>query len=105
MNQNNRPNHKALTLLATHTSPTTANAKAQTSDFTVLLVTLLRLEEQKTDVVVCVNIPHTSGEYDPEDIDLEEGKLGGLVEEGVRVRDRVVETFEVVEWGLFGGEE
>jgi len=67
-----------------------------------VLLTLIRLEAQKTDLLVTVNVPHLPGEYEYESVDLHAGKVGRLLEEAGVVMDTVLETLEVVDWGLFG---
>lgn len=49
-------------------------------------------------------MPHVAGEYEAGSVDLEHGKQGGLIERAGEWRERVLETFEVREWGLFGEE-
>jgi hypothetical protein len=66
-----------------------------------MIVTLIRLEAQKTDIVVSINVPHVAGEYEAGSVNLESGKVGGLIEEAIQIRERVLGTFLVKEWGLF----
>lgn len=66
-----------------------------------ILLTVIRLEAQKTDIVVAVNVPHIAGQYEGGSVDMEHGRAGELLERAGEWRDRVLETFEVVEWGLF----
>lgn len=64
-----------------------------------IFLILLRLKEKGADILVTVNVPCYEGEYD-------EGEDGGeseVVREGRGVRDRVLETLRVVEWGVFDG--
>ncbi|KAL8683985.1 MAG: hypothetical protein Q9186_000015 [Xanthomendoza sp. 1 TL-2023] len=80
------------------------NIHALTPKFVAIIMTLIRLEPQSTDIVVTVNIPHIPGHQEyGDDMNFEEGKFGRLVEEGVRVRDEVWKSLEVRDWGLFGG--
>lgn len=65
----------------------------------------MRLEKQKTDILLVVNVPHIPGEYDKDGIDLAAGKLGKLIEDGIRIRERIVESFEVKDYGLFVNDE
>ncbi|KAL8641339.1 MAG: hypothetical protein Q9228_001835 [Teloschistes exilis] len=101
------PNTPCLTLLATTTpSPATnGNTRALTPTLVAILLTLIRLEPQSTDLIVTVNIPHIPGHQEPTDgsVNFEEGKFGSMVQEGVRVRDEVWRTLEVKDWGLFDG--
>jgi hypothetical protein len=74
-------------------------------DFTATLLTLVRLEKQKTDLLLVVNVPHIPGEYKKDDIDLPAQKLGKLIEDGLNIRQRVLETFEIKDYGLFVNDE
>ncbi|KAL4811125.1 hypothetical protein BDV18DRAFT_128647 [Aspergillus unguis] len=59
---------------------------------------LVRLEEQATDILIFFNVPHK--EFN------EKGDSRGLSSEeelASKVIDGLVEKFEVVDWGLFGG--
>lgn len=50
--------------------------------------------------MITINIPHYKGEYE------EAGEKSGetrLMRESKGVREKVLETFGVVEWGLFDG--
>lgn len=62
---------------------------------------LIRLKEQKTDIVVTVNVPHLPNSYDENEMTPEEGKLGPLMESASKVKERVLDTFEVKDFGLF----
>lgn len=68
------------------------------------MLTLIRLAEQETDILITINVPHVTGEFEAGSVDLEKGKKGALVETAAAWRERVLGTFQVVEWGLFGGE-
>lgn len=65
-------------------------------------MTLLRLEEQDTDILITINVPHIRGEYDAEEVDLELGKQGKLIGDAVEIAARIWETFVIKDWGLFG---
>ena len=82
-----------------------APGRQSKEDFTGTLLTLVRLEKQKTDILLVVNVPHIPGEYDKDSIDLAAGKVGKLIEDGLKVRGRILETFEVKDYGLFVNEE
>lgn len=70
-------------------------------EFVYIHLMLLRLKEQGTDLMISVNIPHYTGEYEkPED--------GGegvtqLMKDSEKVKERILETFDIKEWGLFEG--
>ena len=93
----------AYTLISTQTPRNSSSAREQTSapDFTAIVMTLLRLEKQKTDILITVNVPHIKGEYNEEDVDLELGKQGKLIGDAVEYSARIWETFRIKDWGLF----
>jgi len=96
---------KSYILTAVQTPPPTpagTTPRKPQPDFTAVLLTLVRLPAQATDIVVTINVPHVPGEYDPEGVDLPAQKLGPLVEEAVAIRQRILESFEVKDWSLFG---
>ena len=74
------------------------------------MITLVRLREVKTDIVVTVSVPHvirngegdeTIGNYDDKQVDLEHGKFGRLVEEGITISKEVEAGLDIRDWGLF----
>ncbi|KAH0565650.1 hypothetical protein GP486_000960 [Trichoglossum hirsutum] len=69
--------------------------------FTAVIVTIVRLETQKTDIVVTINVPHIRGSYDERSVDLERGQLGALLNTALAHQDRVFRTLEVKDWSLF----
>ncbi|KAL8756793.1 MAG: hypothetical protein Q9184_004384 [Pyrenodesmia sp. 2 TL-2023] len=104
------PDTPCYTLLATTTPPPVPNGNPNrplTPTFTAIILTLIRLVPQSTDIVVTINIPHIPEEQEPSDgaVNFEGGKYGSLVEEGVRVRDELWRTLEVKDWELFGAIE
>lgn len=70
-------------------------------EFAYIHLLLLRLKEQGTDVMITINIPHYKGEYEA----AKEGDAGltRLMRESRAVREKVLETFRVEEWGVFDG--
>ncbi|TDZ35146.1 putative ran guanine nucleotide release factor [Colletotrichum sidae] len=62
----------AYTLIATQRPRSKTGSSAP--DFTAIILTLLRLEKESTDILITINVPHIKGEYDEEDVDLELGK-------------------------------
>jgi hypothetical protein len=73
--------------------------RRKTPQFVYICLVLLRLEEQGTDVMLTVNVPHYKGEYE----EAEQGEETALMREGNEVRDEVLRTLRVVDWGLFDG--
>ncbi len=51
-------------------------------------------------IMISVNIPHYAGEYTPAE---QPGGETPLMKDSKTVRDRVLESFQVKEWGLFEG--
>ncbi|RYP64211.1 hypothetical protein DL769_006757 [Monosporascus sp. CRB-8-3] len=93
----------AYTLIATQ-SPKPgekASERAANPDFTAIILTLVRLERELTDILITINVPHIKGEYDDEDVDLELGKQGKLIGDAVDYAAKIWETFKVKDWGLF----
>jgi hypothetical protein len=62
---------------------------------------LVRLEQQKTDIVIAINVPHISGQYDPAEVDPEKDKQGALLEKAIDYRGQILNTFEIQDWSLF----
>ncbi|KAJ6788912.1 hypothetical protein PWT90_00123 [Aphanocladium album] len=94
--------YPAYTLIATQT-PKSGQSKDRSSapDFTAIIMTLLRLEKYKTDILITINVPHIKGEYNEEDVDLELGKQGKLIGDAVEYSARIWKSFKVKDWGLF----
>lgn len=64
-------------------------------------MSLVRLVEQKTDIVIVMNVPHIPGTYDKASVDPSAGKMGHLLEKGMEARAKLLGTFEINDWGLF----
>ncbi|KAI1483769.1 Mog1p/PsbP-like protein [Daldinia eschscholtzii] len=102
----------AYTLIATHTTQKpdepaddgksqSQQRPASKTDFTAIILTLVRLEREKTDLLITINVPHIRGEYDEDDVDLQLGKQGKLIGDAVDYAAKIWETFKVKDWGLF----
>lgn len=93
----------AYTLIATQTpnKPKDDRPSGGAPDFTALILTLLRLEKEETDVLITINVPHIKGEYDEDDVDLELGKQGKLIGDAVEYAARIWSSLDVKDWGLF----
>ncbi|OTA65934.1 Mog1p/PsbP-like protein [Hypoxylon sp. EC38] len=99
----------AYTLIATVAPPkadapsTSAGDErpAAKTDFTAIILTLVRLEREKTDLLITINVPHIKGEYDEDEVDLQLGKQGKLIGDAVDYAAKIWETFKVKDWGLF----
>lgn len=61
---------------------------------------LLRLKKQETDIMVTINIPHYAGEYVRAQ---EEGGQTQLMKDSKAVKEKILESFEIKDWGLFEG--
>jgi len=92
----------AYTLIATQTpKPKPQSVRASAPDFTALILTLLRLEKEKTDILITINVPHIKGEYDEEEVDLALGKQGELIGDAVEYAARIWGSFDIEDWKLF----
>ncbi|KAI9680752.1 MAG: multicopy suppressor of ts gsp1 [Caeruleum heppii] len=102
------PSIPTLTLTAYDKPPSPSVRRSPNSDFTLILLTLIRLERQSTDVAITLNVPYIDRARDPDagnfswsEVDLEAKRFGPLKAEVERVRDRILRTVEVKDWGLF----
>ncbi|KAK0611617.1 hypothetical protein B0T14DRAFT_500686 [Immersiella caudata] len=92
----------AYTLIATQTpKPDPRSERTSAPDFTALILTLVRLEKEKTDILITINVPHIKGEYDEEEVDLALGKQGELIGDAVEYAARIWGSFDVKDWNLF----
>jgi len=89
----------AYTLIATQTPPPQPGSKSPV--FTAIVLTLIRLEHDRTDILITINVPHIKGEYSAEEVDMQVGKQGKLIENAVEYAARIWETFKIKDWGLF----
>lgn len=100
----NREGTPAYTLIATQTPPlptTTSSSNPATPDFTAIVLNLIRLEDESTDILITINVPHIKGEYTQEEVNLQMGIQGKLIENAVEIAARIWETFKIKDWGLF----
>ncbi|TVY38188.1 hypothetical protein LSUB1_G004017 [Lachnellula subtilissima] len=81
----------AYTLIATQTPPPAPDSKSP--DFTAIVLTLIRLERESTDILITINVPHIKGEYTEEEVDMQMGKQGKLIESSVEIAAKIWETF------------
>lgn len=98
------PQHiPAYTLIATQIPVPVSDKNVESSapDFTAIVLNLIRLEQESTDILITINVPHIKGEYSEEDVDLELGKQGKLIEDAVEFSARIWETFKIKDWHLF----
>ncbi|KAI9743302.1 MAG: hypothetical protein M1818_003148 [Claussenomyces sp. TS43310] len=98
------PQHiPAYTLIATQipVPVSESEAKSAAPDFTAIILNLIRLEQESTDVLITINVPHIKGEYTEDDVDLELGKQGKLIEDAVEFSAKIWETFKIKDWHLF----
>jgi hypothetical protein len=95
----NREGTPAYTLIATQTPPPAPDSKSP--DFTAIVLTLIRLEKESTDILITINVPHIKGEYTEEEVNMQMGKQGKLIEDAVEFATKIWETFKIKDWGLF----
>ncbi|ORY60713.1 uncharacterized protein BCR38DRAFT_442293 [Pseudomassariella vexata] len=91
----------AYTLIATQAPKPSAEKERTVPDFTAIIMTLVRLERESTDMLITINVPHIKGEYNEEEVDLELGRQGKLIGDAVDYAAKIWETFKVKDWGLF----
>ncbi|PHH71669.1 hypothetical protein CDD82_6384 [Ophiocordyceps australis] len=98
-------NPPAYTLIATQTPQVKSSSRDQPSsapDFTAIIMTIVRLQRYKTDILITINVPHISGEYDQDDVDLELGKKGKLIGDAVDYSVHIWKSFKIKDSSLFG---
>ena len=81
--------------------PAAANSGKPRIDFTGILFTMIRLEKQKTDFLISINVPHAQGEYDPEQLDFEALKPGPLLATAKQHHEKILQSFKIEDWSLF----
>jgi hypothetical protein len=91
----------AYTLIATQTPPPDPDSKNPAPTFTAIVLNLIRLEKESTDVLVTINVPHVKGEYAEDEVDLQLGKQGKLIGDAVEHAARIWATFKIKDWNLF----
>jgi hypothetical protein len=91
----------AYTLIATQTPAPDPNSRTPVPDFTAIVLNLIRLEKESTDVLITINVPHIRGEYSEEEVDLQLGMQGKLISDAVDYSAKIWETFKIKHWGLF----
>ena len=75
-------------------------------DFTILILLLIRLEMQDTDVLISVNLPYRGKQFTADVVDLEisigSGVVNDSLELGLDMLDTIRRSFQIRDWGLFG---
>ena len=95
------PETPCYTLFATSPPGSKQRGRPNEPDFVGILLTMIRLEQQKSDIIAAINVPHISGQYTPTEVDPEKGKHGALLEQAIQYRQKLMETFEIKDWNLF----
>jgi hypothetical protein len=91
-------NKPVFTLSFIQTPPPPERPDRKQPEFVAIHLILLRLKEQGTDILITINAPHYAGEYEKPAV---EGEATLLMKDGDAIRERVLESFEVKDWGLF----
>lgn len=99
------PNMPSYTLVATSPPGAKQRGRAREPDFVGILLTMVRLVQEKTDIIIAVNVPHIPGNYEQGGVDLATGKHGQLLDQALAYREKILETFEIKDWTLFVSEQ
>jgi len=91
----------AYTLIATQTPLVDPDKRSTAPDFTAIVLNLIRLEKESTDILITINVPHIKGEYTEEDVNLAIGLQGKLIGDAVEYAAKIWETFKIKDWALF----
>lgn len=65
-------------------------------------MTMIRLEQQQTDLLLTISIPVMAGSYAKEDMRPEVGRVPYWVEKGCEWSENLRNSIEVRDWKLFG---
>ncbi|KAL1602798.1 hypothetical protein SLS60_006219 [Paraconiothyrium brasiliense] len=90
---------KAVYTLSFIQTPPPPDRPRKTPDFVAIHLLLLRLKEQGTDIMITINVPHYPGEYE----EAGAGEKTALMRDGDEIAKKVLESFDIKEWGLFQG--
>ncbi|KAE8844885.1 hypothetical protein PTNB85_03150 [Pyrenophora teres f. teres] len=95
------PSTPLLTLSFLQTPPSpNPHPNRKTPEYTYIHLLLLRLKERETDILITINVPHYPGEYNEP---AEGQQETDLMRRSHMIRERLLDTFDVKEWGLFEG--
>ncbi|KAF2864192.1 Mog1p/PsbP-like protein [Piedraia hortae CBS 480.64] len=97
------PNTMASMLIASTPPSERHHGRPNAPDVVGMVMIRATLAEQNSDVVITINVPHVPGYYNREEVDIQNGRYGTLMEQAIECRDRILATFEVVDWNLFNG--
>jgi len=107
------------TLFTTKVSLAAARGVSEQTQFVAAIVTVIRLEQQKTDIIINVNLPHSQQEAAvegsicaPDEVvakgldkgDWDSSKAGMLLQNGMQLTEEILKTFEILDWELFGSD-
>jgi hypothetical protein len=92
---------RTLTFIQTPAPPAPDARPKKEPEFVSIHLLLLRLAAQETDLLITINVPHYAGEY----VKAGEGENGitQLMRDGEVVKNKLVESFDVKDFGLFQG--
>ena len=91
----------ARSLIATQHPRLATNTRHDVPEFTAILMTLIRLAEQKTDILISINIPHFTQGNELEHINIDNEKLGSLISTGLKYQDQLLKSFNIINWDIF----
>ncbi|KAI9772560.1 MAG: hypothetical protein M1835_006266 [Candelina submexicana] len=91
----------AYSLFATQYRASGHTRGSPSPDFTEILMTLVRLQAQKTDLVITINAPYLQGQSVMEDPDLEQGRVVKHNELALSYRDHLLRSLVIRDWTLF----
>jgi hypothetical protein len=92
---------RTLTFIQTPAPPAPDARPKKEPEFVSIHLLLLRLAAQETDLLITINVPHYAGEY----VKAGEGENGitQLMRDGEVMKNKLVESFDVKDFGLFQG--
>ena len=79
-----------------------AHQQNESPAFTTILLMLIRLVEKNADVLITINIPHSSKQVTVEDGHHSERNPESLTMAGFLYQNHIIESFRINDWSLFG---
>lgn len=93
-----------LSLVAKATPAPNPNPRPSTPIFTTIYLTLIRLVEQKTDIVISLNVPTIPGQTTAQSQLASDGQQTNGDQAAMKGLQETTTTFEIKDWSLFVNE-
>ncbi|TKA66256.1 hypothetical protein B0A49_08428 [Cryomyces minteri] len=81
-------------------SALTRSSSGLVADSTIIVLLLIRLVRQQTDIVITINLPHVSRGFEAGQ-DVQQSELEKSAAIGKEYAEVILNSFQIKEWGLF----